>query len=246
MITAIITLRYDQNRTHYNQKHQWSYLENSLNSLIYNYPVIKEIIVINHTLSEDPQIEFIKSQYRHFVKIINLTVQYNPFNRSWLNNIGIKESTQDFIMFHDIDCIASPRLREIKSINSVLHFMLVGNNCTDDIHHDWTKFKFQDFDSHACQLHNLWSTSCIICSKQLLIEMRGYNEKLEAWGYDDGEFMGRLQRKRIPITLEFDKALHQPHTEGNYKKTGENVQFINQQNDLVNFLTWGDKQGPSI
>ncbi len=258
MITTIIALRYNPDRKYFGGSTKYRNIDLCLQSLLFHTDIIKEIILVNHTpkcvVDDDPQIEYIRTVYGSQIKIINLNSEFEAFNKSWMLNVGIRHAHEEFFMMHDIDCIIDPALKDIffKQLEVLrnqhaIHFELKGNYGQDwqkDI--DWNKFQYpQSFTPIINQLTCYNSPSHIVCSLNKVLEIRGYNELFQDWGYEDYDFLLRLKRDGKIVVDNMGYHIHQVHNFSHNLQNHYNQCLIGLDHEIVNQQNWGDLNGPT-
>ena len=184
----------------------------SLQSWICN-PLISEILIVDWSSTDsldwaslmDPRIRVIRVDYQLY------------FNLSKALNIGIKACLSDFILKMDVDYILNPYY----DLVTVLREQIKDNDYV--ICDGWIG------EGRGTGRDFLVPTNGFLCvSREALLKVGGYIEKLEGWGYDDDDIQMRLKKSglnRKVLRLANIKFLyHNPH---DHSKQTENYQNKN-------------------
>ncbi len=258
MISAIIPLKYNESRTYLGITRPYLNACIAIDSLI-EQDIIGEIIVCNSFSQNDLQIQYLKNHYQDKIRIIEL--KSTIFNISWCINVGIKHSSEPYFMRHDIDCILPPDFNQ--SIQS--HISLLENNhvlhstmMDVTVEYDWTSFKYSIENYNILlQLSDYqFSPSQIVCNKQILKDLHGYDENYKEWGYQDRDIVHRIKLKGHKIHYGIMEIIHQPHinkhilmaqNKDSQNQYSQNSQYFKSKSfkKLVNNSKWGDLSEPA-
>jgi hypothetical protein len=209
-------------------------IELSLESLI-SSKLIEEVIIVNQGTKN-----FLQSYEGGKIKVLNVPYS-GPLNQSWLLNLGLKASTDEYFMRHDIDCILQPDFDEVVHLGkAVIHQKLIGNIVQDENQYgpkspsflplqernkkwfkfcrnlNWEKFSFQEFMDLFLEYYpdiNVdYLSSHIICKAEYLKKIHGYDESFDGWGCQDTDLNNRLSLAGYKHeSPEGLRVLHQPH-----------------------------------
>ena len=262
MLTCVIPLRYNEKRKYLGNNDIFEALDRSINSFLYQN-VITEIIIVNNTPSylcdNDEQLKYIIKKYNDKIKILNLNNINVLFNRSWLLNVGLRQMTNEYFLACDIDIILEPNFsNKFNSVQKYLKnntvyscssFGYIENNI------NWKNFSYPDqYDKYKKKLSKRNGNGILICKKNILIEINGYNEKFQVWGYEDEDLINRLKKyKDIKFDLGYFHCLHQPHmTAGPAILNDKEIKAKIKNNEIYssknkhNNKNWGSLSGPII
>lgn len=186
-------------------KNRFKQLKISLQSWL-NQDDVKDITIIDwdskdidkkYLESLDDRIRvlsFVNKEYYHVAKVLNEC---------------IKNAKYDHIIKMDVDYIINPyyQLNQWLEIDWETEFM---TGC-------WTQKMMDNSLGFMEYLHGL-----MICKRENITKINGYNEKLDGYGWEDSDLYGRLYkfgliRKVIPNMPNFVPIYHNPHMD--FKRT---------------------------
>ena len=171
----------------------------SLQSWVGN-PLISEIIVVDWSSTEpiswatylDPRVQIIRIDNQKF------------FHKSKALNAGISASTGDFIMQMDVDYILNPYYNLVEVFHKTIS------------EKDFVVCSGWIGEGAGSGQPFLKPTNGFLCApRQSLLEVGGYNEQLQGWGYDDDDIINKLTKSGLSrkiLRLSGGKFIyHNPH-----------------------------------
>jgi glycosyltransferase involved in cell wall biosynthesis len=167
-----------------------------------------EIVVVDYACPENTA-DYIESLQDSRVRAVRATDCGHYFNLSRARNIGILESVGDVLFILDCDTKLSPDFLKYH-VGKVL---VDGSFVTGWLYGDATG-------------------SCLVHRRDCM-ELRGYNENVEGWGWDDIDFYKRLEYRGIEQrgfhhgieTIKHDDTERVKHyNNGNMKQTDQQNQ----------------------
>ena len=150
-------------------------------------------------------------------KIVRVNDEKSFMSMSYSLNVGVRETTQDHILKCDIDYkLTNPELLSIFSREQNKNHFFCGT-----IPNKW------DFHGFA------------FFRKEDALKIKGYNEKILGWGWDDEDFYRRMEKiglERVVIMNIEEFIYHIPHDDAlrtaNYPEDQQNKHKTNRQNEL--------------
>lgn len=138
----------------------------------------------------------VKNTKSKFIAIIDADLFFNK-NDYEEAYIKIKNNEYDFIFGYNGECWNYDR-GFIQTLNE--------NIINENIHYN--QYKMQLMNQNAVG-GSIW------CSKEIFFEIGGQNENMISWGFEDNEFINRIQKleKRFYRTSGFTYHLNHPRTE---------------------------------
>jgi GT2 family glycosyltransferase len=184
-----------------------------------------------------------------------LAFENDMFPLSLSRNIGARIATGDIIGFLDCDVIADPM-----TLSGVFQTVTVSESAALSIVYrmphipDHEIYRYLDVNSFRKNrtigtLEIKGRGGCFFIDRELLFRIRGYDERLVGWGYEDDDMMIRLYRMgKYPYNMsKLDIiAMHQHHaTAANAKHTWRMNHRVSAVSlDVVrNPRTWGGEPG---
>jgi len=265
MISVVIPLRYNPKRKYDGETTENLNSKLCIDSLL-SQSTISEVIIVNHTpeyVSDiDPQIDFLKKEYKENDKVKVMDLRHGDFyfNQSWLINIGIKNTSSPFFMRVDIDCILDPNFSKM-FMESFLNYLskdyfisgsLYGHS---DNKMNWIGFDYnKSFYNFLKLLPKRISNSHIIVNKSKIIEINGYDERFEVWGGEDEDVERRLKSIGLKQLNDKFNLIHQDHSfqsfgsglisEKEEMKKKEIWNYLSDTNIIRNKQKWGEIDSP--
>jgi glycosyltransferase involved in cell wall biosynthesis len=140
--------------------------------LAQSYPYT-EVIVVNYDCPDDLHL-WLTTTHKKVIeigKLVEVLVPNKPyFHHSHSRNVGLKAAIGDWVFFIDADCQPNTRL--------IVHIF------------DRIKGMKNVFASIGSPPRGRAGT--LFAKREDLLEIGGYNEELEGWGYEDGDIKDRL------------------------------------------------------
>lgn len=149
-----------------------------------------EVIVVDYGCP-DGTADWIESQQNPRLKAVRVTRDTDEFSRSRARNIGIRESSHSYVATVDADVIIP--------IGYVDRFMR-------EI--EWNQWIL------ACAAVNGATNGHCVIKRAAWEQVRGYDEQMTGWGYEDGDLYQRIRKAGLATGLvENCRATHLPHSE---------------------------------
>jgi glycosyltransferase involved in cell wall biosynthesis len=131
-----------------------------------------EIVVVDYNCPQNTG-EWVKAYYddniKHPVKVAFANVEPDEWSLSAARNFGFKNSTGEIVFFLDADAL----LTDINFIQKHVEHLVEG--------------------SFICGWGYGEATGCLMCHRVTFEAVRGYNELLKAWGYEDIDIYWRME-----------------------------------------------------
>lgn len=195
---------------------------------------LSEIIIVNQNTKEFDRIEIVKNP---LVRVLHNNYD-GPFAKSWAYNIAIKNARSEFLSFIDADCIMSPLYFEqalktlIKDKNSyTLHGFIYTENVSQAESMPYSIALIRP----ECQGH-------ITTHKDNVFKIQGFNERIRHWGFEDNDFVNRLDSSRILRRNGLSKdevVYHLPHKISDHSYNIKNQAHV--VNDFETREVWGSE-----
>lgn len=186
-------------------KNRFQQLKISLQSWL-NQDDIKDITIIDWD-SKDLDKKYLES-LDHRIRVFSFADK-KYYHVAKVLNRCIQNAKYDHIIKMDVDYIINPyyQLSQWLELDWDTEFM---TGC-------WTQKMMDNSLGFMEYLHGL-----MICKRQNITKVNGYNEKLDGYGWEDSELYGRLYesgliRKVIPNMPNFVPIYHNPHMD--FKRT---------------------------
>lgn len=141
--------------------------------LMQDYPYL-EVIVVNYN-SPDGLHDWLVDEFSNQIQIGKLIEVFVPqklhFHHAHSRNVGLKAAMGDWVLYLDADCRPNTKLTSylFNRMSHIPHiFGCFGPNCPRD------------------------AVGTLFAKRQDLLDLGGYMEQLEGWGYEDGDMRDRL------------------------------------------------------
>jgi glycosyltransferase involved in cell wall biosynthesis len=135
---------------------------------------IDEVVVVDFGCP-DKVSDWIESLGQQRVKSVRALTNTDEFNGSRARNIGVRHATGDYVALFDSDVTVTFGLIE--------RFI--------------AEMKFQNWDLCCVASNGNLNGQCVV-KRKTWEKVRGFDEGMEGWGYDDIDFYKRIERAGIP------------------------------------------------
>ena len=160
-------------------------------------------------------------------------------NGGWARNAGAKAARLSHLTFCDTDIYhltdpVTPSLKELRQgctdlIVGYMYFLMP----------DYAAFPPENFELMVHPNIDKSEACWMVISKESFISIGGNSEKLEKWGYEDTDLLGRLtkagfKRKRLPsIVSTLAHEYNEDHKPDQIKLVEDNKEILNKDTSLV-------------
>lgn len=221
-----------------------------------------ELIVADGGSENFEELKYNFESYNGDIPMKVVRYDLKKWNRSLMNNVGIRHAKGDYIVISDSDMIFNKRfMSEISSRASKgvmvegfsFYLSRAGHKILSkgkiDIYNDFKyiispssnpnkKSKIKSFGRYYKS-----PGGCQCLHRDIWYYIRGFDERYEGWGYEDYELLRRITRRiDLPIQVIWTSnlILHQPHKLDIHKrKTGPANRKLGSKGMNTNLNGWG-------
>lgn len=190
-------------------------LENRIDKRkFYSLPKNFRFVIVGYNCKANVEEKIVNICKDNDFEYISLKTNKTLFNISKARNYGVEHSDADFIIFEDVDLFSHTDFykkldEQIKTIliNKNFPFMVVPVSylnknfseyaqfpCSISTYNDLTSEIYYSEHSDKIQFHTP-TNSYLIIERERIIEIGGYDENYEGWGFEDSDFAFKLLKK---------------------------------------------------